>query len=452
LGSTVLLYAISKRFFGVFSARIIAILFSTSAGIISFSHFLTADIPVMFWMIVAFYFTQNILLKRNKFDYIFAGLFTGIATATKYNGLAVGIAIVVAHCLSFNAPSARLWKEIFLNKKLFLGLSMVIVGFLIANPFALIDYAAFLSDFAYNYKVTPVYYGTVTGHSYWKFFLCCMQVIGLPSLILLLVASLFSLYHCIVAKDAPLKRKFLFPVLSVCVLYYCKFGSFPRMENRFVLPVLPFFFILTGHFWNVLKPKKIILSVLLSITLSYNLVCSFYVGKRFVEDPRMKAQEWVKKHIKAGSSIESSSYVPNWNKLPGIHFDIRSMPAISGRRKQFEKIFSSNVIFKKVLKEIEKDDNEEWYSSDQLMNRRPEYIAIDSLYYRRFLATEIGDFYPSIRKYFRELLDEQYPYKIVFDKKSKKYAKWIYPRRIDALFNRITIFQRQQKGSKRSHK
>jgi hypothetical protein len=406
----------------------------------------------MFWMIVAFYFTQNILLKRNKFDYIFAGLFTGIATATKYNGLAVGIAIVVAHCLSFNAPSARLWKEIFLNKKLFLGLAMVIVGFLLANPFALIDYSAFLSDFVYNYKVTPVYYEIVTGHSYWKFFLRCMQVIGLPSLIIFSVASLFSLYHCVVVKDAPLNRKFLFLVLSVCVVYYCKFGSFPRLENRFVLPVLPFFFILTGHFWNVLKPKKSILVVLLSITLGYNLVCSFYVGKRFVEDPRMRAQEWARKHIQAGSSIESSSYVPNWNKLPGLHFDIRRMPMISGRRKQFEKRFSGNDKFNMVLKEIEKDDNEAWYSFDQLMNRKPEYIAIDSLYYRRFLATEIGDFYPCIRKFFRELLAEKYPYKIVFDKRSKKYTKWIYPRRIDALFNRITIFQRHQEGSRRSHK
>src|SRR5262245_19640683 len=101
LGSIILVFKITNSSFGLFPARLVALVFATSAGFIAYSHFLTADIPVMFWMLVAFYFSHNILFERKVSNYILAGFFTGIATATKYNGLAIGITIVVAHLLSF---------------------------------------------------------------------------------------------------------------------------------------------------------------------------------------------------------------------------------------------------------------------------------------------------------------------------------------------------------------
>ncbi|MDF5733242.1 MAG: glycosyltransferase family 39 protein, partial [Rhizonema sp. PD38] len=136
LGSIVLVFQITKRFFSYFSARIITLLFASSAGFISYTHFLTADIPVTFWMLLAFYFSQSIYFKSKIFDYILAGFFTGIATATKYNALAMGMTILVAHFLSFNYVNVV--KNIF-SKKLFLGLFMICAGFLFVNPFALLD-------------------------------------------------------------------------------------------------------------------------------------------------------------------------------------------------------------------------------------------------------------------------------------------------------------------------
>ena len=96
-----LLYYITRKSYGVLSARAIALIAATTAGFIAYSHFLTVDIPVMFWMLVAFTFSHSILFDRKLSHYILAGLFTGIAAATKYNGVAIGFTIVVAHVLSF---------------------------------------------------------------------------------------------------------------------------------------------------------------------------------------------------------------------------------------------------------------------------------------------------------------------------------------------------------------
>jgi 4-amino-4-deoxy-L-arabinose transferase-like glycosyltransferase len=99
LGTIVFAYAISLRCYGLVAARIIALLFATSAGFIAYAHFLTADAPLLFWMMAAFFFGNQIALSGKLSHYLWCGFLAGIATATKYNGLAVGIVLVVAHFL-----------------------------------------------------------------------------------------------------------------------------------------------------------------------------------------------------------------------------------------------------------------------------------------------------------------------------------------------------------------
>lgn len=442
LGSIALVFQISKKLFGVFAARIIILVFATSAGFIGYSHFLTTDIPVMFWMLLAFYFSQNIYFTRKITDYIFAGFFTGIATATKYNSLAIGFTIVVAHALSFHQPDLR---KILLSKKLFVGLIMIILGFLLGNPFALLDYSTFMSDFWYNYVTTPVYDGTITGHSYWKFFICFKELIGLPSLIIFSIAFIASLYLTFIKKDSHSYTKPIFLLLSVFLLYYYKFGSFPRMEVRFVLPIVPFWLIMSGPFWNKIRPNRMLVLSLLIIIIGYNTVSSLYVGKRFSEDPRMLAQNWVQKNIPNFSSIESTYYTPNWNALPKVKLKDQRSPVISGRKKMFEDIFKNNVVILSLIQKHEGEvENVEWYTLEALTNRNPDYIAINSFYYKGFTVDEKkGSFYPGIRDYFNNLIKEEYPYEIIFDQESAKPPAWIYPENIDSLHNRMIIFARK---------
>ena len=493
LGSISLVFHITRRFFGIFPARIVTLIFATSAGFIAYSHFLTTDIPVMFWMLVAFYFSQNIFLRGKISDYVFAGFFTGIATATKYNGLAIGITIVVAHILFLSPISWKSipWKELVLSKKLLVGLSMVVIGFVVGNPFSLLDYSTFVSDFLYNYTVTPVYEGQTGGHSYWKFFSRIIEIIGFPSFLIFSIAFLFSLYLAFTKRGQCIQGGGILLLLSACLLYYYKFGSFPRLPTRFVLPIVPLWLIMSGPFWNKIKSNKIAISVLLLVVISYNAACSFYVGKRFSEDPRMVAQAWVKENIPENSSIESTSYVPRWNWIAGVKLRNTRMPNITGREKRFDHLFKDNPeilerqknknkdlyekpkedsvehlnIFENPLKDTAEireyklkknkdqkfnlDEKIKWYSLEQLMIRKPDYIAINSLSYQRFFGIN-RSLYPSINQFFQDLLNEQYPYEIVFDQESKNPPPWVYPLKIDFLHNRITLFARKDLISSKS--
>ena len=443
LGAIILVFCITKRFFGLFAARIISVIFATSAGFIAFSHFLTADIPMLFWMLLAFYFIQNVLFGGKISDYILAGVFTGVATATKYNGLAIGVSIVVAHGLSLGLFS---WKQMLFNKKLIVGLSMIPLGFLICNPFALLDYPTFITHFMYNYAVAPVYTGITTGHGYWIFFLQFIELIGLPSFFVFSVAFLFSLYSICFIKGNSVERKGLIVILSVFLLYYYKFGSFPRLPARFVMPIVPLYLIMSGPFWNKIKSYHIVVSGILFIIFSYNLYASFLVGKRFMGDPRTEAQKWVQRNIPNGSSIENSLFAPNWNYIEGIDLELVGMPYINGRNKLFADILAANPLVKQISETNIRNEAkaEQWYSSEQLLKRQPDYIAIDSLYYSRFIDDEslIANYYPTMGRFFIDLLNEKYPYKIVFDKETKVTPIWIYPREIDFLANRMTILKK----------
>ncbi len=448
LGSIILIFQIIKKSFGTFAARIVAIIVATSAGFIAHSNFLTADIPVMFWMLLAFYFSHSILFSSQLSNYLLAGFFTGIATVTKYNGLAVGITIVVAHILvySFNRnQSLNVCKQMLISNKLFIGLLMVLVGFIIGNPFSVLDYHTFKYDFIYNYTVTPVYEGQ-TGHSYSYFFSRIIEVIGLPSFLICIIAGLLALYFSFVNREQSIETATILLILSVVFLYYYKFGSFPRLETRFVLPIVPFFIMLSAPFWNYMKEYKVILPIILASIITYNLVCSFYVGNRLLGDPRLVAEVWVKDNIPDYSYIESDIYIPSWSFIKQGKLREVWTPFVSGRERLFAKVFSGNILITGTEEDrLHEDEMVAWYSLEKLKNRKPDFLAIDSLYYRRFTEPGIKrDLYPSMNQYFQDLLNENYPYKIVFEKSSKVPPFWIYPKYIDFLDNKITILRRDE--------
>jgi 4-amino-4-deoxy-L-arabinose transferase-like glycosyltransferase len=447
-----LLYQISWKSYGLLSARTIAVIAATTAGFIAYSHFLTVDIPVMFWMLVTFAFSHSILFERKLSNYLLAGFFTGIAAATKYNGVAIGISIVAAHVLSLRIVSWKQipWKEILFDKNLIAGLVMVAVGFLAANPFALLDYPAFSSGFLYNYMVAPVYEGQ-TGHSFIRFFGTMIEIIGLPFFIVSTVAFLFALSASVFAWEDWKKRATILLCLSVLIPYYIQFGMFPRLETRFVLPIMPIWLLMSGLFWGKLRPHKAILGLLLVSLLGYNLICSLYVGRRFLDDPRLQAEIWVKENMVTGSSVEKDVYSPSWMYMPEVQAKVTAMPFVTGREELFELLFPENVFINGTEADrLRAGEKIAWFSEEELMRRNPNYIVVDSLYYQRFIQPGIRrDLYPSMYEYFDALLSEEFSYEIVFDQESKKVPAWIYPKDIDFTHNRVTILASNERQTSR---
>ena len=442
-----LLYYNARKSYDVFSARLIALIAATTAGFIAYSHFLTVDIPVMFWMLVAFTFSHSLMYERKLSSYLLAGFFTGIAAATKYNGVAIGFSIVVAHVLSYWTQSRNSipWKEIFLNKNLFAGLLMVLVGFMAGNPFAVLDYPAFSSGFIYNYMVAPVYEGQM-GNSFVRFFGRMIEIIGVPFFVVSGVSFLFGLAAVCFGKHEWKGRGTFLLCLSVLIPYYIEFGLFPRLETRFVLPIMPLWFLLSGFLWEKLQPYKFSLGLLLFSLVGYNLICSLYVGWRFLDDPRLHAETWVKENMPAGSTVEKDIYSPTWMYMPEVEAEVTVMPFVTGREKLFEVLFPNNEFINGTEEDrLRAEKMIDWFSEVELMARSPDYVVVNSLYYQRFIQPGIRrDLYLSINKYFSYLLSEKFDYHIVFDQESQNVPAWVYPRDIDFTHNRVTILVKNE--------
>jgi len=447
LGTITLAYNFSRRSCGRFAAVIIAFVFATSAGLIAYAHFLTADVPLLFWMLAAFLAAHQLVSVPTIRSYAMAGFLTGLAIATKYNGLAVGISLLVAHLLATeNAPM----REKILNRKLAIGLGMILLGFYVGCPTAPYEPKKFWHDFIYNYTVTPRYAGQADRPNYLGALGRIPEILGLPGAIV--IGGLAILSGIVVLRRRNLSdaatRAFTLSS-AVFLLYFFKIGTFPRSETRYVLPAIPFLVLMVGPALQAFQRQRWILALLVPV-LIYNSVCSYLIGTRFNDDPRMKAQLWVVKNAEAGSVLESSGNCPHWSKLPDFEgheielgrldelippardiTDLR-LPHMSGRLALFRKVFPEWV--QPLVSEKEKDHDQGLFTATGLEKRNPKYIAIYSVDYQVPGETAA--------KYYGDLLAGKLRYTVGFDGKTAPSPAWIYPRTIDHLDGRITILER----------
>lgn len=437
------IYLIVYNNVGDFEAKCSLILFYSSAGVLSFAHFLTSDIPVTFWMLLTFLFCVKISKDDKLKYYIIAGILTGIATATKYNGLAIGVCIPVSHLLrnkvsllKFTAIVRSLFAKHFL-----VSMTMVIFGFILAHPYSVLDYKKFISGFLFYYRVTPVYDGSIGKHSYLEYFYFFTELLGWPAIILV-VFSLVFYVRSFKKNNENFSLSLTILCVSILLLYYLKFGAFPRQEARFILPIVPYLIILFSPVFGIYKKSKKIYLALLLLVFVYNFGCCLFVGYRFNHDPRMKAIEWVSDNIKSNFTILNSFYCPDWNKIRDKNYKIVALPFISGRSRLFK------TILKKDNPILTQNYNKEEYSvfmySKQFLKiYNPDFISVNSIYYDRFLdGGDIGRLYPNIRAFFEFLLKKNEQYEIVFDKSSVIPPKYVYPREIDCLNSRMTILKK----------
>jgi len=448
LGTIALAYSFSRRSYGRFSAAIIAFAFATSAGFVANAHFLTADMPLLFWMLAAFWAVHWLVSAPTTRNYAIAGFLIGIATATKYNGLAVGIAFLVAH---FFATKGESFRRIILSRQLGIGLGMVLLGFYFGCPTAPYEPKRFWNDFIYNYTVTPRYSGQPDRANYLAALGRIPEIVGIPGAILIAVLAILSCILVLKRRDLSDAATRGFALSSaVFLLYILKIGTFPRTETRYVLPAVPFLILMIGPALQTFERRKWILALFVPV-LIYNCICSYLVGKRFNNDPRLEAQLWMVKNVPQGSVVESSGTCPHWSSLPNfdaheIHLgrtddpipparditDLR-LPHMPGRVELFREVFPDWV--QPLVAEKEGHADPRLFTAAALANRNPDYLAIYSADYN------VPD--KTVRRYYGDFLTGKFPYAIVFDRSTPRAPEWIYPRTIDSLRGRITILQRK---------
>ncbi len=431
-GMIVLLYRTVDRLAGKKPAVLIALLAATSAGLVKFNHFATADSPLLFWMVASFAMAVRAALSGKITDALLAGALAGLAAADKYNGL--GVAVAIPACLL----ATRGWKGCF-GKPAWIGALGVVLGFAIGNPGSVFDTGKFVQDFLYNLYTTPVYGGQTKGTGYADFLLAFPELIGWPATLLVTAAVSGTLLLALGGKLTREERLLTLGAGAMVVFYYLIMGRSPRIPDRFVLPVLPFVLFLAAPAlgrvpWSRTIPRALILAVLV-----YNLFCSVALDLRFLSDPRMRAQIFAMKEFPTGATIENS-YAPRWDHIPGIRVRIATLPCATGRAGTFGKIFGNNEVIRKGIEQYEVADYPaDTFTEAGIAKRNPDYVCFSNQVFQFSGDNDAQRFYAALDR-------EEFGYKKVFDGMWMPRIPWTYPSHVDFLVERLVILKRLPPG------
>lgn len=125
-----------------------AVLLAVAPGHVAWSHYLSQNPLVTFWVLVAFYFLVALIERPVTYHYLLAGLFSGIAFSTNYNALPLFLLLPLAHVLAWrptgraeSLPHAALtWRAV---KQLLLAGAAAILGFIVVTPYSILDFPTF---------------------------------------------------------------------------------------------------------------------------------------------------------------------------------------------------------------------------------------------------------------------------------------------------------------------
>lgn len=303
LGSitSVLLYLIGKRLFNEKVGMIAAFFLATTFLHIQDSHYITTDVPMTFMLTVSFYFCARVLLDGDTKYYILAGLFAGLAGATKYTGIIIVLSLLCAHFLRVIDRKER-WTETILHKKLGLGSLFVFVGFLIGCPYSILDFETFWIFIIGNFQQSKVgWLGSGHEAAWLKVFSSYLKNgLGIP----LEILSLAGVAHCLILR----KKEGLLLISFPMVYYLLMAGSRLNLE-RYWIPIFPMM-VLVGAKLIVdliskipfhVKGYAVLVVGLVMISPAIGVVKYDYLISQ--EDTRTIAKRCVETNIPAGTKI-----------------------------------------------------------------------------------------------------------------------------------------------------
>src|SRR6201995_2891010 len=133
-----LTYLAGARFFnrnvGLLAAAILAFAFLP----VFYSHLALNDVPTLAPVSLALYGTAGVMRYGRMRDYAIAGAGMGLAAATKYTGGITILCLLTAFVTDASGGSLRTSA-----RRCSIGLVLGLAAFLIANPYAILDFTAF---------------------------------------------------------------------------------------------------------------------------------------------------------------------------------------------------------------------------------------------------------------------------------------------------------------------
>jgi hypothetical protein len=309
---------LGNRRVGLMAAAVAAVL----PALVSNAHFATPDTPLTFYVMLALYLLVRVYdewEQDNGWAYLGAGFVCGLAVSTKYNGLALGLPLLLVPLLKVHS-----WDG-WLRLRTLVGPLGMALGFLAGTPYALLNLPHFLYWFGYSLHLyeTP---GFVPVQPSWWWHL--EYLLTSPNaLVFVLGVAGFGLTLRQWGQRGLIVNGF-------ALLLWLAIVGQTRTAGRMWLPTAPLFVIWTAVLLDFLAgwlPQRLpalwpsrftphaFRFSLFALLLLPLFISSALTNRRFQgDDVRTLTQRWVEANIGDGRTIALDYFAPNldpqrWN-------------------------------------------------------------------------------------------------------------------------------------------
>jgi len=270
------------------------------------SHFLTTDVPATTLLTAAFAYSVAAAGSNARRDLAIAGCFAGLAAATKYTaGIVVLIPLAVA--LSPSLPVTA--------RRAAVVIATAAVAFLIACPFALLDFSGLWAGIL---QQRQNYLGGYTPGSNWRWYLYYLYAIGLaPPLAVMGAVGLIT------APFTPGSEhkgpwRLTWALILVPIVYFAVLSSYASRTERNLMLVLPFVCLFAADVgWRLMQrlaPARWAAPLFglaaFLIAAPGSLECIRHDRQLARPDTRTVALQWIEANIPAGERIAREEYTP----------------------------------------------------------------------------------------------------------------------------------------------
>jgi len=297
-GTVWLTYLIGKRVQGTATGLLAALLLAINGLHIAWSQVIRTDIPASLFMLACILFSIRASEHGRLKDYLLAGAFAGLATATKWPAATVLLAIA-------GAAASRGFGRRDENSLLAAGGAFLAAMF-VASPFIFIDWQTVLANVQGEAKPFHLAHTGAGFLSNLGFYLGG-QIVGSMGWIGLIAVISGAV---LIAMRSPAARWILIPPTAAFLVLIC---AQHLIWSRWVLPVMPMFCIFAAaaavrlaeagrRAVSRLGPS-VTVGIAAALLAAPSLASAVGQARERANDTRGQAARWAAEHIPAGSTV-----------------------------------------------------------------------------------------------------------------------------------------------------
>ena len=291
------------------------------------SKYATTDAATMFWLTLGLAMILRMAKRGRTLDYLGAGFFSGLATATKYPAGAVVFAVAAAHLGACRRERRSLWQTIG-DPGIYLAAGTAAVTFFCATPYVILDWAQTVNDFTYQRGFLLFGVGNTLADYGWSWLLrrAMPDGFGFALQIFFLAAMVWALLRPrpgTLSLLAFLAAAFVGMTRSHYVFYRYLMVPFPALALLGGLMVSDFKELAATRIGNRRAAALAIIG--LSVLMSHSLVRDLELNRLLSQtDTRTMARQWIEAHVPPGGAIAATDQTTPYGK-PQL-YTVRVLP------------------------------------------------------------------------------------------------------------------------------